>query len=153
MITFHYFTPTHNPAMNRKVGEFTAKVIWGRGSFGPHSSLGVFEDGELIAGMIYHNWDEHSEVMEISGGSTTKRWLQPPVLHALFDFPFRQVGAQMVVMRVSDKDRSLVRLLKRFGFTGVLVPRLRGRHKDEWVLTLTDDCWSKLDIAKRYPIK
>lgn len=136
---------------NTRVAEFASSVIWdvGQDVFGPHSTMGVYEDDELIAGVVYHNWHEKSGVMEISCGSTTKRWLQPKVLKALFTFPFEMVGAQMVVLRVSERNTALVRLLRRFGFKGVLVPRLRGRDEDEWILTLTDDDWKATAIANR----
>lgn len=111
--------------------------------------MGVYEDGELIAGMVYHNWHDKAGVLEISGGASTKRWLQPHVLKAMFSFPFDMVGAQMVVMRVSEKSPALVRMLKRFGFKGVLIPRLRGRDENEWILTLTDNDWKSTAIAKR----
>lgn len=151
MITFEYYTPSRNPEENRRVAEFASSVIWDAGHdvFGPHSTMGVYEDGELIAGMVYHNWHDKAGVLEISGGAVTKRWLQPHVLKAMFNFPFDMVGAQMVVMRVSEKNKPLVRMLKRFGFKGVLIPRLRGRDENEWILTLTDDDWKATAIANR----
>lgn len=151
MITFEYHTPSRNPVENTRVAEFASSVIWGAGQdvFGPHSTMGVYEDGELIAGVVYHNWHEKSGVMEISGGSRTKRWLQPKVLKALFSFPFEMVGAQMVVLHVSERNTALVQRIKKFGFKGVLVPRLRGREEDGWILTLTDDDWKATAIANR----
>lgn len=151
MITFEYYTPSRNPEENERVAEFASSVIWddGHDVFGPHSTMGVYKDGELIAGMVYHNWHEKAGVLEISGGASSKHWLQPKVLKALFSFPFDMVGAQMVVMRVSEKDPTLVRLLKRFGFEGFLIPRLRGRDENEWILTLTDDAWRSSAIANR----
>lgn len=125
--------------------------IWGADNqFGPHSSMGVYDDGDLIAGTVYHNWHESSGVMELSSASTSKRWLQPAVINAMFSFPFDLMGAQMVVLRVSERNTGMVRIAQRFGFDGVLIPRLRGRDEAEWIFTLTDDAWRSNALAKRY---
>lgn len=147
MITCEYSSQTKNPAENIRVGDFVSNEVWGiAGQFGPHASMGVYDDGELIAGTVYHNWHPQSGVMELSSASRSKRWLQPHVIRAMFSFPFDLMPAQMVVLRVSERNKVMVSIAKRFGFDGVLVPRLRGRDEAEWVFTLTDDQW----LASRY---
>ena len=151
MITARYATPTRSPAENAAVGEFVSREIWGVvGQFGPHASMGVYDGDRLIAGTVYHNWHETSGVMELSSASTSKRWLQPKVINAMFSFPFDLMDAQMVVLRVSERNKTMVSIAARFGFEGVLIPRLRGRDEAEWIFTLTDDAWRETPVAKRY---
>ena len=47
----------------------------------------------------------------------------------------------MVVLRVSERNTVMRSIAERCGFTGHLIPRLRGRDEDEVVFTQTDDEW------------
>ena len=107
----------------------------------PYYCMGVFESGSLVAVMLYHNYSREAGVIEISGAAETARWLTKPVLHEMFAYPFDQLGCQNVVMRVSDKNTRLPRILTAYGFDSVHVPRIRGRDEGERVFWLTDEAW------------
>jgi len=137
-----YFHPTLNEAENARVGEFVSRLIWkGEAAVDKFFSMAVFEGQNLVAGTLYHNWYPEHGVIELSSGSTTKRWLTRRVVQAMFDLPFKILGCQMVVLRVSEKNAEMVRIAKSFGFHGKLIPRLRGRDEAEWIFTYTDDQW------------
>jgi len=65
--------------------------------------LGVFQNGTMIAGLVYYDQDSDAGVIQISGAASTPRWLTKPVLWEMFDFPFNQLGCQAVVMRVAPE--------------------------------------------------
>lgn len=118
-------------------------------------ALGVFDNGSLVAAVVYHNWEPESGVIEISAASTSKRWLTREVLHEIFAYPFDRLDYQMVVARVSpnnqtDTGRGATRIFRSYGFSEYRIPRLRGRNEDEIIFTLTDDAWrSKLKESAR----
>ena len=119
-------------------------LIWpGRGKdFGNCQGLAIVDDGTLIAGMIWHNWDPDAGVVEISGAGTSRRWLTRKTLRTMFAVPFEEWGCQAVVMRVSDHDDALHRMLRSYGFEKYRIPRLRGRDEAENVFLLTDAAWA-----------
>lgn len=120
----------------------------GRG-FGPCSTIGVVDDSDaLVGGMVYHNYEPSSGVIEMSGASTTPRWLARHVLREIFDYPLRRLGCQMVVMRVDPSNGSLHRILKSIGFELHVIPRLRGRSRADFVFTLTDDRWEASKFSR-----
>lgn len=129
------------------LGEWCAAHIGlPRGFEAPYSTMGVFDGENLIAVMLYNNWQPEAGVVEIHGASVDKRWLNRKTLWSMFEFPFEQLSAQMVVMRVSENNqqwngRGLPRLLKSYGFQSHMIPRLRGRNENEIIFTLTDDAW------------
>lgn len=136
------------PGLNIALANWCADMVPGEGHFfrPPYTTMGVVRDDNLTAVMVYHNWDKESGVIEISGASNTPRWLTRPVLWEMFDYPFNQLGNQLVAMRVSERNvmwngRGLPRLLKSYGFKSHVIPRLRGRDENEIVYTLTDDDW------------
>jgi RimJ/RimL family protein N-acetyltransferase len=130
------------------VGQFVSHQIWGGNEHvTDYCSMGVFRDKELIAGTLYHNWQPTSGVIELTSASVNRRWLTRSVIKAMFGMAFDMIGAQMVVLRVSECNTDMVTIAKRFGFSGVLIPRLRGRDEAEWIFSLTDDDWRKSRYA------
>ena len=126
------------------VAKFVSERVDGcaRG-FGKCQAIGFLDDeGLLVAGVVYHNWNPESEVIEMSGASITPRWLTKPILRLIFGYPFNDAGCQMVVMRVSEDNKHLHRQLYACGFKSHKIPRMRGRNKAELIFTLTDDDWS-----------
>jgi len=109
--------------------------------FGPCHCMGVFDKGKLVGVMVYHNFDRKSGAIEVSGAADTPRWLTKKVLWEMFAYPFEHLDCQIVVMRVSTENTRLHRILTAYGFECYRIPRLRGRHEDELIFTLTDDAW------------
>jgi hypothetical protein len=134
-----------DPLARDRMARWAAEVIWpGKGfDFGNCVCMGVLENGKAIACMVYHNYEPDAGIIEISGAATDKRWFQRHVLNEMFDYPFKRVGVQMLIMRVSAKSeqRHVHRMCKTYGFKTHLIPRLYGRHEDGIVFTLTDDDW------------
>lgn len=95
----------------------------------------------MIAGTVYHNWYPANGVIELSSASDSKRWLTRRVIHAMFAFPFSQIGCQLCILRVSERNKPMLRIAKAYGFNEYVIPRLRGRNEAEHILTLTDDQW------------
>lgn len=142
MITTAYFHPHMNPRENAAVGRFVSEVVWnGERSIDLFCSMAVFDGESLIAGTLYHNWYPDEGVIELTSASRSRRWLTRPVIKAMFDLPFKCLGCQMVVLRVSDRNGAMIRIARSFGFSEVHIPRLRGRNEGEFVFTYTDDQW------------
>lgn len=134
------------PFWDKAVAEWVAAMLPGRGDFGNCRALGVLHDGELVAGVVFHNWMEEAGVIELSAAATTPRWMTRPVLWEMFDYAFNRAKCQLAVLRVSEKNvsasgRGLHRLLPDYGFKAYRIPRLRGRDEAEIIYTLADDNW------------
>ncbi|WDR03622.1 GNAT family protein [Devosia algicola] len=135
---------------NETVARWVAAHIPGcEAGFNNPTAIGVLDNGKLIGGTVFHNWHEPCGVIEMSSAGTSPRWLAPKMIRAIFGYVFDQLNCQIVVMRVSERNRRMVRIAERFGFTGYLIPRLRGRDEAEWVFTLTDDTWRSHKLNRR----
>lgn len=139
---------TDNPEINAGIGEFVARMVPGceRG-FGKFVAMGVIRDGELIAGVIYHNWSPETGAIEISAAASDPRWLTKETLRALFSYPFDRAGCQIVVARIAESNGRARRIWRAVGSKEYLIPRLRGRSEAEAIMVLTDDAWRKFGIA------
>ena len=131
-----------NPTVNQTIADFVAGHIAGceRG-FADFTTMGVVEGDALQAGVVFHNFAPEAGVIELSAASTSKRWLRRPVLKGMFGYPLQEIGCQMVVLRVSERNAGMIAIAERFGFTPHRIPRLRGRDEAEIIFTLTDNEW------------
>jgi RimJ/RimL family protein N-acetyltransferase len=139
-----------NPTLNEALGAFVANRIFGKANdWGPYGTLGVAKGDQIVAGVVFHNWHKDCGVIEISAASDSRLWLTRPVLLKIFSIAFLQHACQTVVARV-DPDNHVRRIFKAYGFREMVLPRMRGRDKDEILLTLTDDDWLKNGFHKDY---
>jgi hypothetical protein len=126
------------------VAHFVATLIpHCRRGFGPNTkAIGIIEDGSLIAGIVYHNYDPEAEIIEISGAALPKKnWLTRATLAVMYGYPFLQCGCQMVVQRTPADDERLLGILARYNFAFVKIPRLFGRDRDGVACLLTYEDW------------
>lgn len=137
-----YASETHLPELNAETGAFVSQLCFGRpDQIERFCSMAVFHGGKMVAGTLFYDWDPVAGVVQLSSASTDRRWLTRPVVRAMFQMAFDMIGAQLAVLRVSERNAGMVEIARRFGFQGVLIPRLRGRDEAEWLFTLTDDAW------------
>ena len=133
-----------NPRDNALMALWAARIIWPhrRYDFGNCVTMGVIENERLIGVMVFHNYDPDAGTIEISGASTSKRWLNRKTLKAMFDYPFRQLGLNTVVMRCDADKRHLSRMLKAYGFSEHIIPHLGAGGQDLHVYVLTREAWA-----------
>lgn len=133
---------SNKPEINAALGDWCAAQIGLPRPFEPpFTTMGVFDGETLIAVMLYNGWQPEAGTIEIHGAGISPRWLTKHVLREMFAYPFHQLGCQMVVMRVSERNSRLLRMLTSYGFDHVTIPRLRGRDEGERIFWLTDDAW------------
>jgi RimJ/RimL family protein N-acetyltransferase len=141
--------PRSSPDLNQAIGDFVSIEIFGKpNQICNFCSMGVLDNDQLIAGVLYHNHYPDAGVIELSAASISKRWLTRPVLKAMFSLPFDRFGCQLCILRVSERNKPMLRIAKAYGFTEYVIPRLRGRDEAEHILTLTDDDWRRSRFHK-----
>ncbi len=128
----------HSAAVER----FVAALIPGceRG-FGEAQGIGFLDGaGRLVAGVVYHNWNPESGVIEISAASTCRDWLTRDRLKEIFAYPFA-IGCRMAVARIGEHNRRARRIWRSLGADEFIIPALRSPTEAEVVYTLTSEQW------------
>lgn len=138
------------PEINHAIAAFVSSHVPGceRG-WENFTTLGLIDGDRLVAGVVFHNYAPEAGVIELSSAATSRRWLTRPMLKSMFGYPFDQLGCQMVVLRVSERNVVMIEIAERFGFTSYRIPRLRGRDEAEILFTLTDDEWRAHPVNRR----
>ena len=138
---------SRNPDIRDKMAAWCSEMIWGNdgvnNDFGECVTMAVLTDSDLIAVVVFHNWNEETGVIEITGASTTARWLTKGIIRAIYGYVFDLAECQMVVQRQSENNKRIIKILRRFGFDEIRIPRLRGRNEDELMFTMTEEHWRK----------
>ena len=117
--------------------------------FGNCAAIGVEDDGQLIGGTVFHDWNPAANVIEMSSAATSPRWLCREMIAAIFGYVFNGVMCQCVVMRVHEDNAGMVDIARRFGFDEFFIPRLGGLDKGLFVFTLTREQWEASRFNRR----
>lgn len=94
------------------VGPWIAKeldMIWT-----PENSttIGWVEDGELVAGVWYEDYNKKSVTCHI----VLKKHLNKQYLATIFDYPFIQLGVSKIIGPVKSTNQKSINLVTKFGF-------------------------------------
>lgn len=93
---------------------------------GKFSAIGRARDNALVGGIIYENFNHASVECHIAGVGSA--WLNKPFLFMIFDYPFRQLGVEMMIARVSSANGDCIRFVEKLGFAREAI--LRGACPD-----------------------
>lgn len=110
--------------------------------FGECQALGFRIGGDLVAGVVFQNWNPKAGTIEISAGAVDPRWLARKSLLTIFGYVFDTAGCQLCVLQVSEHNDRMRSIARRLGFTEILIPRMRGRDEALAVYTLTSEQWA-----------
>ena len=121
---------------------WAAKII-GIDGFGPSTAIGVERDGKIICAAVYHNFRDGQ--IEASIAASSRRWANRSVLHALFAYPFNQVGAHRLLVTCNEANEKAMKMNSQLGF--IQEGRLRQMYDPHdaviWGM-LKDECkWIK----------
>lgn len=123
----------------QRVGEFVSRLMGNEGWSG-FGAIGVEEDGELIAGAVYDNYNGASISMHIAA-LPGKRWMMRKALWFAFYYPFCQLNVNRISGFVSASNREAQRFAQHLGFE--LEACMKDAHPDGDVLVyrmFKEDC-------------
>lgn len=97
-----------------RVGPWVCERAGGTWIPGRGTAIGRLVDGELVAGVLYEDWNGVNVVCHIAG---VGNWATRHYLAVIFDYPFKQLNVNRITVPVSSKNDRCIALVKRMGFT------------------------------------
>ncbi len=117
------------------------------GEFGPCKAIGVVSnDGKMLAGVIYHDYQPTAETIQLSMAADSPRWARKGVIRGLLHYPFEQIGVQKLWTATPHTNERAIRFNKGIGFTQEAVLAHHFGHKKHAVICRM----LKVDYEKRY---
>jgi RimJ/RimL family protein N-acetyltransferase len=129
---------------NEIVAQFVAQLIpeCRERGFGKCTAIGIQDETGLIGGLVFRNWHPEFGTIEISGAALPgTNWFSRRTIQVLHNYPFYQIGCQMVIMTTLAENTIVQRILAAIGYTFHYIERLGGRDHDGIVCTLTVEQW------------
>jgi RimJ/RimL family protein N-acetyltransferase len=119
------------------------RSVYGRADivFPGGRGIGVQEQGKLIAGIVFHDWNPDAGTIEMSVAAVSSRWLQRKVMAAVARYVFDGAKVQLVIMRTSEANTKACRAAAALGFAAYRIPRLRGIDEAEIIYTMPAEKW------------
>jgi len=127
-----------------RIADFVAKGCGCSPNHGNNASIGVEQDGELIAGVVYTDFNGKNITAAIHGIGAT--WLNREFLWLMFYYPFEQAGAVRITATIETFNEKSHNLVRRLGFMHEATLQKAGRFGDLHVYRMfRDDCkWLKV---------
>lgn len=101
-----------------ELSEWVARRIPGFVATRDARALGVARDGLVVAAVIYERFNGvHCEVSIVV--EDRARWADRRTLHALFDYPFRQLGCAAISATIAASNLQSLNLCAKLGFSPV----------------------------------
>lgn len=123
---------------------FVERGLWnGHRQFGACVAIGFANAHEgLVAGFVYHNYDPDTGVIEVSGYSSQRKWATKELLKVIFEYPFNQLNARLVVARHSEHNKRVRRIWRSIGALEYVIPELRSNGEAEAISVLSRNAWN-----------
>lgn len=110
--------------------------------FGECRALGVVNhNGELVAGVVFHEWNPERGLIELSAAATDRRWLTRTVANIAMGYAFSV--ARMAVVRTDERNMPVRRLWKALGVVEHVIPDMWAPGVATIIITLTLEQWQK----------
>jgi RimJ/RimL family protein N-acetyltransferase len=101
------------------------------------NALGLKRNNELIAGVIYENWNHQSIWCHFA----IEGQLTPAYLAAIFDYPYNICQVEKIICPVGSDNEQSIKVVKKMGFTEEGRIKEGRPHGDIVFYTLRrDDC-------------
>jgi RimJ/RimL family protein N-acetyltransferase len=100
---------------DQRVAEWVRARVDATGEFVCAKAIGLEEDGELIAGVVFDDYKETSISMHVAA-APGKRWMTRDFLFRCFAYPFLQCGVNRINGLVPESNLVAQRFDEHLGF-------------------------------------
>jgi RimJ/RimL family protein N-acetyltransferase len=116
-----------------RIGPWVCERAGGQWLPGRGTAIGLERDGELVAGVLYEDYNGANVVMHVASDGTGQ-WLTAEYLRTCFEYPFGQLGCKHVTGIVPSNNDKALTFDRRLGFEVEAV--LAGAHPDGDLIVL-----------------
>ncbi len=107
------------------VSEWVRERIPGASPWEKFTSLGLLDDDQLIAGVIFDRFIPGVNI-DITVAADGRRWLTRNFLHRVFSYPFIQLGVKRITALIPKSNEASERFCSHLGFV------LEGTVREGW---------------------
>jgi len=113
------------------------------------SAIGLEQEGELVAGVLYDQFNGRSVCMHVASDGT-RSWMSREYLAMAFDYPFHQLGVKKIIGLVDSTNADALAFDKALGFEVECEIEDAGKTGSLVILTMSRDRCRWLKLGARY---
>jgi RimJ/RimL family protein N-acetyltransferase len=95
------------------VGPWVSAKTGGTWTKGRGTAIGRLKDGQLVAGVLYEDWNGANIICHIAGIGS---WASRGFLHLIFHYPFSQLGVKRMTAPIAASNAKSINLVTKMGF-------------------------------------
>ena len=95
------------------IGPWVCEKAGGHWVLGRGTGIGKIKDGDLVAGVLYEDFNGAQIVCHIRGDG---RWADRRFLNIIFDYPFNQLKVNRITVPVNSTNQACIKLVTHMGF-------------------------------------
>jgi RimJ/RimL family protein N-acetyltransferase len=84
--------------------------------FGPSVGIGVVNEGRMLAGIVYHDYQPENQTIQLSMAAASPMWARRPIIAGLLKYPFEQLGVYKVWTGTPADNEKALKVNKHIGF-------------------------------------
>lgn len=100
---------------DKEVAEWVSRRVPGYTATPDARALGIIRSNKLVAGVTYENFNGVNVECAIASVPGSN-WATRRTLHAIFDFPFNQLGCRAITILVASTNLISLNLVTKMGF-------------------------------------
>jgi RimJ/RimL family protein N-acetyltransferase len=133
--------PSLTPIIGNWVGERVTST--GEISFtGEYEAIGVFDESEIVAGFIFHEWNPTYKTISMSLAANSPKWGSRRNIEGILRYPFIELGVQRITVTINENNHASIRLAEGVGFKReAVIERGAGIYGNIIVLRLFVEEW------------
>lgn len=108
-------TIIYDKAQEERICDWVASKTGRQSVWNACAAIGLEEDGELIAGVVYREYNGNNIFAHIAG-SEGKHWLTKRFLGVMFRYPFMQLGCTRISAWLTESNKEAMRFDQHLGF-------------------------------------
>lgn len=120
-----------------RIGPWVCARAGGTHIPGSSQAIGLERDGELVAGVLYDQFNGRSVCMHVA--ADVPDWVSRKFLRLCFDYPFNQMGVNKVVGLVDSTNTRALSFDMHLGFVEEARLSDAGKEGDLVILTMTKE--------------
>jgi hypothetical protein len=139
----------NNPEISKKIQIHVCESIGTSIDFGPCVMLGIVLNGNLLGGVIFHDYIKERGTIEITIGAKRSRWLTRKVINEIARMGFVANDCHLIFARCDAGNKTTTKILHDgLKFKKILLPHMRGDGKHEILFFMTRKAWQKSRFFK-----
>ena len=132
-----------------RIGPWVCERTGGRYEPSCSSAIGLEQEGVLVAGVLYDQFNGRSVCMHVASDGTQK-WMTREYLAYCFFYPFEQLGVQKILGLVDSTNENALAFDKALGFEVECEIKDAGKTGSLVILTMSRDRCRWLKLGARY---